>query len=349
MLLLAILALAACQQHPHTIKGVKCYQLTKSPEATVEAWQSYGINTIYASEELCRNTELRKLTKEAGLDVYLIFPVFYNPEALKKDSSLWAITAKGQPAKSDWVEFVCPSRPGYREAMIQKAERLVNELQPDGLSIDFIRHFNFWEMVGPEMKAAELEDACYCSHCMNKFEEQCNIELPDSVKQAVKFANYVTSHHGMEWTKYKCELINSMVKSIVDRIKPQHPALQFNLHAVPWRTNDYMGARLRIIGQDLKTLAQSVDYISPMCYSHMLHRQPEWIDSVVMDFKSLGIDNVLPCIQVSKSYRQEPLSTSTFEDCIKASLNNQQTGIVFWSWEMLERDESKKNALKEIR
>ncbi len=337
-------SLYSCQSNSGSVIGVKCYQLPDTPQQTIKQWQALGINTVYASEELCRNTQLRTLAMAAEIDFYLIFPVFYNPEALAQDSSLWAITSQGQRAKADWVEFVCPSDSIYRRVMVDKAKRLVEELHPEGLSIDFIRHFNFWEMVGPDTSAEDLTESCFCEHCLSDFQQKQNVLLPG--RKTSEVAEYIHEHYQAQWEYYKCQLITSMVSSLTRAVKTSQPSIKTNLHAVPWRLNDYEGASHRVVGQNLVDLAPMVDYISPMCYTHMLRRHPLWVDSLVCDFQQQGVVKVLPCVQVSKSYRSDDLRVDSFNQCIEAGNASQRNGIVFWSWEMLYADAKKQEAIK---
>jgi hypothetical protein len=345
---LSLAFIIGCSTPDHPVVGVKCYDLPASGQETIDSWKSLGINTAYVSEEIARNQEFRSLARASGIEVYLIFPVFYNPEALKADSSLWAITATGAKAKDGWVEFVCPSNTGYREKVIVHARQVVSDLQPDGLSIDFIRHFIYWEMVKPSRKAGDLTDACYCPHCLKRFAEEKQIRYPDSLKSTEQFSAYINEHHLSEWVDFKCELITSMIGELTSVVSKADPGIKFNLHAVPWRKDDYNGAALKIAGQDLIELAPLVDYISPMCYTHMLYREAAWIDSLVIDFQQQGAGNVLPSIQVSESYLDKPLTSEEFCACIHHSLKHQKNGIVFWSWEMLEQDSLKQECVKEM-
>jgi hypothetical protein len=346
--LLAFSCIIGCSAPDHPIVGVKCYHLPASEMETMDTWKALGINTAYVSEEIARNPEFRSLARAAGMEVYLIFPVFYNPEALQADSSLWAITATGAKAKDGWVEFVCPSHTAYRENVIAHAKQLVSDLQPDGLSIDFIRHFIYWEMVKPSQKVSELSDACYCRHCLTQFAEEKQIRYPDSLKSTKQFSAYINEHHQSEWVNFKCELITSMVDELTSEVRKVDPGMKFNLHAVPWRKGDYHGAALKIAGQDLSELAPLVDYISPMCYTHMLHRDAAWVDSLVIDFQQQGVGKVLPSIQVSESYLDKPFTRDEFCACIRYTLKHQRNGIVFWSWEMLEQDSLKQKCVKEM-
>ena len=54
-----------------------------------------GVNTLFVSETLLRNADFRGQARTSGMTLFLIFPVFQNPEALKEDPGLAAVTAAG--------------------------------------------------------------------------------------------------------------------------------------------------------------------------------------------------------------------------------------------------------------
>ena len=152
-----------------SIIGVKIYETERELPELFEEWRALGVNTVLASEELTSSRGFRALARKNDTDLFIIFPVFFAPEELSEDSDLWAVTADGERAKEDWVEFACPSRTDFRDRRVEEARAVVKRLRPDGLSIDFIRHFVFWEMVGPDRDPATLPDTCYCVHCIQAF------------------------------------------------------------------------------------------------------------------------------------------------------------------------------------
>ncbi len=89
-----------------------------------------------------------------------------------------------------------------------------------------------------------------------------------------------------------------MVNELADKARSVKSDTKINVHAVPWRDDDFGGANIRVAAQDLRKIAPLTDYISPMCYSQMLRRDAGWIASVVneMDMKARG--KILPSIQV---------------------------------------------------
>lgn len=318
------------------------YALNEPTQDLINKWVQAGINTAFISKEVAADKEFKEATQQAGISTYIISPIFFNPERLAADSSLYAITNKGNIAKHDWVEFVCPSNEQYKKEIIGNAVKTVKELNPDGLSIDFIRHFVFWEMVGPEKTFGELEEACFCDNCTHRFQDETSVIVPtEFLNSQTETANWIRSHARNEWTEWKSALITSMVADLTAAVKEIKPDCKFNLHAVPWRKSDYGQAIDHIAGQNFVELSKHVDYISPMCYTFMLYRSPEWINSVVTDIKEQGIENVVPCIQVMESYRDDPFPIAEYEQCITQAIQAPSDGIAFWSWEYLQKAPTK--------
>jgi hypothetical protein len=333
-----MLAIVSCGRDSGKIIGIKIYEYNQDFNKLVEKWKDMGINTAFISKELAANTAFRQILKANDIKVYIIFPVFYDPELLQHDSTLYAITDKGRIAKDDWVEFVCPSRIAYRTMKIDEAAELVRTLQPDGLSIDFIREFIFWEMIYPDRTAENIDMACFCDSCVGSFCRKKGIILADTCATATQKASYILNHYSDVWNDYRCDLIASMVKEIADKVHSINPDLKINIHAVPWRDSDFGGANIRVAAQDLQKISLYADYISPMCYSQMLRRDADWIASVVteMDIKARG--KILPSIQVYPYYIDDIFTVTDFRRCINAALRAPSQGVVFFSWPLFEKD-----------
>ena len=127
------------------------------------------------------------------------------------------------------------------------------------------------------------------------------------------------------------------------------PEILVNLHVVPWRSEDYDGAITRIVGQNRSALGDLADYLSPMCYSFMLHRDAAWIGSVVQDLAAQSSCPVLPSIQVASAYRDgEVFGSVEFEAAVRAALEPPSAGVVFWSWDHIEADEQKADIIRQV-
>lgn len=333
---------------PEPIIGVKIYEHRGSFEELFDQWDDVGFNTAFVSEALATDSTFRKVATARGLPVFVITPVFFNPEVLAEKPELFAITAGGQQARDDWVEFVCPSRADYREQRVEEIVDLVRELRPEGVSLDFIRHFVFWERVSPDADARSLPDTCFCSHCLAAFNDRVGIQLPPDLVDTASIAEWVLEHHAEAWVAWKVELVTSMVEEIVTEIRRVDASIRVNVHVVPWREDDYENAIHRIAGQDLVALSEYADYLSPMGYWFMLERPYDWVGSVVRDMAGTTKAPILPSVQVEAAYRQDAeISADEFWLATHAALEPPSRGVVFWSWEALARRPDKLKILRE--
>jgi hypothetical protein len=346
--LIISLLVISCSIKDEKIIGVKMYELKESVPILIENWNELNINTAFVSQQVINNKDFRQKAKDSNIDLFVIFPIFYNPEAISKDPSIQAITNKGQVAKEDWVEFVCPTRKEYHDQIIAKAKEIVRKTQPEGISIDFIRHFAYWEMIRPEFTPDSIPESCFCDHCLKTFISETGSILPLDLINTEAQAEWIRNNLRIEWTTWKSNQITSLVKRFTNELKEESPNLKFNLHAVPWRKEDYNGAGMHIVGQNLYDLSKMVDYISPMCYTFMLYRSPEWINSLVKDFNEQGLVNIIPSIQVKECYRQERFTVDEFKLCIDEALKEPSKGIVFWSWDYIEQEPEKRKVIKEV-
>lgn len=335
----------ACSHEPKKIIGIKIYEYNRDFTLLADQWDKMGINAAFVSKELAANTGFRQEMKEHGIKVFIIFPVFQDPSILKQDSTLYAITDKGKIAKDSWVEFVCPSQNDYRAMKIKEAVNLARELQPDGMSIDFIRHFVFWEMIYPERTAESIDMACFCDSCVGGFCRKEGIILPDTCTKVTQKSAYILNHYSDKWNDYRCDLITSMVKELDDELHGINPDLKTIVHAVPWRDSDFCGANIRVAGQDLKKIALFADYISPMCYSQMLRRDDAWIESVVKEADNKAPGKILPSIQVYPAYIDDPFTVDDFRKCVDAALEKPSRGVIFFSWPLFEKDKERMEIL----
>lgn len=350
---LSLLLLTNCSNEQKSeqdakIYGVKIYEYEGNLNSLFESWDNYGINTVFASTDLLSVEEFKSLAKDFGIKTFAILPIFFAPEELEKDSTLFAITQFGNHAESEWVQFVCPSAENFRQSKIEFITDFVTEHAPDGISLDFIRHFAYWEKVYPNTDFDELPNTCFDKRCISKFSNDLNIGLPSDVSSEMEIYEWIREHHFEKWIQWKSNLITEMVREIVYEVKKINPTIMVNLHAVPWRQNDFDGAINKIAGQDFHALSQYVDYLSPMTYSHMVKRKPQWIHSVVRDISGKSNARIIPSIQVGIAYLNDTLTAEEFEQCIVESLKDPSNGVVFWNWEALVAEKEKLALLKSI-
>lgn len=339
--------------------GIKVYN---SPEAgkgefdtwekVFDAWESMGVNTVFTIPETAETEEFQAEFEERDMKLYLILQIFFYWGVDEEEPELCSINAEGECAKQDWVTFACPSRESYRERKLDAIEGWVEGIEPDGISIDFIRHYQFWEKVYPETKAEDLVQTCFDDACMERFQEETEIKIPESEAEPESRAAWIQDNQMDDWVEWKAGLITSMVEQIVERAKSVDKDIKTNAHLVPWRRDDWDGAILSVIGQDFAAIAEHVDAVSPMAYSHMLHRDPEWIESVLADVETQIDDGVkiIPSVQVDQyeEYDDPEMSEDDFQKIMEESLAGPSDGVIWFNWPLFEANEDRRAAVRKF-
>lgn len=329
--------------------GVKIYETHRDLPELFAEWRELGVNAVFVARKLASRDEFHALAAKNGIDVFVILPVFFAPEGLEENPDLWAITADGGRAKEDWVEFACPNRQEFRAQRVNEAVEIARMCQPAGLSIDFIRYFSFWEMVAPDRDPATLPDTCYCPVCLRAFAGFAGVDQRSIPADPRLAAEWIAANVAERWVDFKCATITSLASEIAASVRAVDQGIRVNLHVVPWRSGDFDGAITRITGQDRAAFGGLADFLSPMCYSFMLHREPSWIASVVEDVSRVASCPVLPSIQVAAAYREgESFSSAEFEACLRAALQPPSAGVVFWSWDHIEADPAKASVIRRV-
>ncbi len=328
--------------------GVKIYEYAGSFPELFAKWGALGINTAFVSAALGANPEFKALAKENGVTTFLIFPVFFGGPELDKRPGLYAVKADGTKAEDDWVKFACPTREEYRTAKIEELRRAVRDVDPDVLSLDFMRFFVFWEKVYPDRAPGSLPNTCFDASCRAAFQKEMKVALPAGLTDTAAAARWILTEHAADWTEWKCRTIAGMVRTLVDEARRIKPSIRINVHTVPWRKDDFGGAGRAIAGQDLERLAPLVDFISPMVYHHMVRRTPEWVHAVTQDAFDRTGGRVLPSIQVDKAYIEDPYTLDEFKKALTEALKPPSAGVVFWSWDALNRSPERTEAVRAL-
>ena len=341
---------SSCQKlsRNDTLIGVKIYEHNGDLVELFEEWNRIGINLILASPDLAGKDNFMSLARNHSMRVFLIVPTFFNAMVLDNDSSLYSITRDGEKAVEDWVRFICPNKTRYRLSHIQYLKKLSSEIQPDGISLDFIRYFVYWEKVFPDQIYDNFPQTCFDDDCLGKFLAEYKFTLPDTCYSVKQKADFILMQYEKEWVEFKCSTISGYVGEMADAIKSVDPEIEINFHAVPWKSTDFEGGIRSIAGQDLKLIEPFVDYISPMCYHHMVIQSPEWIHEVVNDIAlQIPGERILPSIQVNKAYLETSISETEFRDALVESLLPPSKGVIFWSWDALDKSPEKLKVLRD--
>ena len=312
---------------------------------SIRELKEMGINVVFNYSGV-----RRELLRKNDIVFFLNVNVFFSNR--KGDKEFAAIDHRGRSNVEDPVNpdepriTVCPTQEKFRSAKIEEIVNKVKRLAPDGVSLDFIRYPVHWETVKTTEKADQIRKFCFCDRCLARFQKEMQITIPAGLKGTSDKAAWILKNYRESWKDWRCGIITSMVKEIRTAVREIKPDILIDIHAVPWRLEDYdEGIRL-IVGQDFKELALHVDVFSPMVYHHMLRRRPEWIHSVVFEMDRLTRKPIWPCIQVISGkdfWRETPLSLEDFKEAVLQAMKSPAQGISVISWGRMKKSKDKMN------
>ena len=140
-----------------------------------------------------------------------------------------------------------------------------------------------------------------------------------------------------------------MAEEIADAVRDIDPEILISVNIVPWRRDEFDSAITRVAGQDSRALSGFADYLSPMTFSFMLHRPPEWVASVVRDLDQVADCLVLPSIRVSPESRGGAVfSDAEFEAALRAALESPSAGVILRSWDDIEADPERAEVIRRV-
>lgn len=300
--------------------GVKVYDPRFCTESYLNLMQDTGINTVFLgrgalSRELCE-----KLTQK-GLFWNIVEPVFLVTE---DESSILATKEDGSPASDDWVRFACPTDNEHLARVQSRIKDDIRKYNPPGVSFDFIRFFQFWEMTSPLADPKKLPRTCYCARCRS---------------EASRFAGE------KEWRK---SLITETAKTLSSLARKEKPSVRIGIHAVPWTRSLFDGSREKVIGQDFSALAAFCDYLTPMAYHHMMHMDVSYIRDLLSDMAEEGCKHIVTSVQSKEAYRTDTMDEKEYEKALKYALGPGSEGVLIYKWEDLCTDKKRLGITKAL-
>lgn len=331
-----------CNEKGENMIAAKLFDLGKSLNADslqkeIKIMQKANVKQLFVLPRHVEVDGAAKILDNSGIDLWLIAQIFYNDDIKGKS----AICDDGKIAKGtgngSWLTMVCPNDDEYLENIIQYLKSSLSKCNFTGISLDFIRYFVFWEGVFENTDPNSLRNSCFCDICVSKFKKFAELtEIQGD--NIVDIANNIKKNHLEEWTEFKCKTIDEKIEKILTDLRADFPNLKANMHAVPWKKNDFDGAVKKIAGQDFSLLSRRLDQISPMTYSKMLGRNGQWITDVVSGISGeISNENikVFPAVQIQSVYGENFNETTDFKDIVKNAVKSPSTGVMIWQWEDL--------------
>ncbi|MDO8585672.1 MAG: hypothetical protein Q7T82_01405 [Armatimonadota bacterium] len=296
-------------------------------------------------DAVCSVPEDRGLIRQlhlAGIKVYAEMGMFAGKHWESHPESR-PIKADGQPGGEPEPGYcgVCPNQDWLRKEILEKVSLKFQHYEYDGLWLDFIRYPGKWEQKKPA-----LEDLCFCNACLEKFAKAKDVRYPAKLKTNVEKAQWILANHRQEWVEFKCQSVTDFVGQIKATIvQLSHEAI-LGIFSVPWTREDFDGAMLNVLGQDIQALAKHVDVFSPMVYHEMCHRPLKWVEDHTNYVWENTDRRVWPIVQVC----DEPV-VMTAEDVFRtlnAGLDAYgSSGVMMFAFRHALAEPAKLDALKE--
>jgi hypothetical protein len=296
----------------------------------------------------------RDALRDRGIRYFEASAVFFRPDALRRDPSLTAIDATGRPMERfGWYVGLCPSSLDYLAARAEIVERVVSELQPDGVFLVFIRFPGFWELWMPETRREEIADYCFCDRCLDRFGHETGLHVPAG-STAVRAA-FISHELRDQWTNWKCDLIAGVVERLRAAARTARPDAEVFLNGVGLGRGDYGNAVSEVLGQDLDRLDQVADNLELMFYHQIQRRDPApWISSLVSEARPRFHGKLLACLQTKPDYldpiyaaghRLASIPLDEHLDALRAVEASPADGVMVYVWSDYLEDEARGGGL----
>jgi hypothetical protein len=337
--------LARSQADP--ILGAKVYRPVRASGELVQFAKLLGVNTVFVGDELAHSQPFREACRRAGLKYFLIIRTFNDPEAAQQDPTLVSIDREGRPARRGDDVMICPSRADFRQAKLRRIKAALEELKPDGVTLDYFRYFIYWEAVDPQKGPGDFPAFCFDRACLRDFIASGGANLHNAVVADSREGNrplvdQIWREHREAWYEWRVHRLERNAQEMTGFIRKEFPGLPIVLHAVPWTRDEFSGAREKIVGQDFRLLAPYFDYVSPMAYSALTHRGPGWVENLNRSLLSeVPASKLLPSIEVGPDGPEfPPMPPAHYESDLNAALAS-KTGVVLYHLELLLNDSEK--------
>lgn len=333
------------------MKNLICFDTSRPVREIFDITKSWNIDYLVLSTLFFESPENRDYIKGCHENskngdcpkLWLNIPVFCNPGYLENHEDAFCITSQNRKAAfHDWLHFVCPNNNEYLEQRIKESRLLVRELQPEIVSLDFIRQFVFWEEIA---FSDSIEDGCYCPHCRSLFAGDANIRTIPSIEE-------IHSLYMKDWVKWRSKRIAEVAIGFKKAIYEENPRIKFTMKLLPFKKDDYDGAVVKHAGQDLNLLAPLCDFLSPMTFYNMFAKSLSWKHEICSYMhQESGLD-VMDYCQDREVYEFEASITksrfaSELDDAVKRTLEHDwYLGTTIFFFESILKDPVRITAIK---
>ncbi len=284
---------------------------------------------------------LRAELRDRGMRTFEATAVFFQPEIYRSRPDMRPVDENGAVMEQrGWYVGLCPSSPAYLAERAALIEEVGATLEPDGLFLSFIRFPGFWELWMPETTRADIREYCFCDRCLDRFQVETNVRLPDG-STSEKAA--ILRHELRDaWTAFKCGLIAETIRTLTAAMRRSRPGADVLVNGLGFSRHDYGNAVAEVIGQDIGIMSTVADHIELMLYDQISRRDaPAWIAAETEAARSRSDRTILVSLQTKADYldpmyasggRRLLVTPEEHASALGATLASPADGVMVYRW-----------------
>jgi hypothetical protein len=276
------------------------------PQEYLKMVKQLQFQWVVANPHILQNPAFIPSVKEKDLSLGLNFPVFCPQDFLTKHPECYGLSSKGLKTQQDWLHFACPENPDFLEYQKKDLRNWLERAEPKLVSLDFIRHFIFWEKVPLNMPPQDMNEGCYCPRCMDSLAKAFGENLRQLSPHQLK------EHHGKELAQFRKRRITQVAKELSGIIKEWDSQVPVMMKIIPWLEEEHQGARSSIAGQDLESIKDFIDIFSIMSFLHIRQESPEKMKQLAQEVRDITGKKITLTLQSRSIYGEPELDDERF-------------------------------------
>lgn len=281
-------------------------------EDYLEKARKLEMNWVVANPFILEKPGFIEEVKRAGLLLGLNFPVFMDADYLSRHPDFIALSSMDKKAKWEWYQFACPSKTAFLEYRLNNLKSLLQQYEPDLVSLDFIRHHCIWEKVDKNAGLQDMDEGCYCLDCRKSLAEKEGFELQKMSPSQLK-SNALDS-----LSRFRVMQIDKTLLRFKRCIKEWNSSVPLMLKMVPWSNDDKEGARIHLLGQDMAMMKTHADIISVMSFLHTIGEKPSKMQELTKMVKKETGKKVMLSLQLQKIYDEAEMTKKELMNAMRA-------------------------------
>ena len=343
------------EKEPGILVGIKLYPsagFVHQHQETILQLKEFGFNAVfspayngqeafYPSQLLTQADttpglpEFRRALKENHMGFAAICPVFYDPHIIRERPDLIPVDQFGNNHYDNWQTMVCPSNQQYRSERLALIREVLERLEPDIISLDFIRYPVTWEFIPFSTPADSIRQFCFCERCLQQFFTAHALKPPAELQGPEEVAPWILREQAPIWDQWRIGLISSFIQSCRDLIDETRPQTQLAVHVVPWSVSDFNGRAASITGQDVRDMAKSAEILTPMVYHKRIGKTVTFIHDLTTEIHFSGAQSVMPGIQFNRILDEEHINKDEWEQTLLNALKEPSRGVIIFHWDVI--------------